>query len=147
MKIRVLTVGRPKLGYAKDGVAEYSRRLSRMCRLDLEYLRSGERDVESHELLACSDGSIRVALDERGVMLTTLELTNRIRRWQNSATRSVAFLVGGADGHTPQLRESSELVLAMSAFTLQHELALLVLLEQLYRVYTILAGAPYHRDS
>ena len=60
--------------------------------------------------------------------------------------KTLAFLIGAADGHSPALREACDAVLTLSAFTLQHELALLVLLEQLYRVASLQSGTPYHRD-
>jgi 23S rRNA (pseudouridine1915-N3)-methyltransferase len=59
--------------------------------------------------------------------------------------KRVALLIGGADGHSPVLRGAADHVLSLSAFTLQHELALVVLLEQIYRVHTLLKGEPYHR--
>ena len=62
-----------------------------------------------------------------------------------SGVKRVALLIGGADGHSPVLREKADHVVAMSGFTLQHELALVVLLEQIYRVHTVLKGEPYHR--
>jgi 23S rRNA (pseudouridine1915-N3)-methyltransferase len=58
----------------------------------------------------------------------------------------VAFLIGAADGHTPALRDACDHVLCLGKHTMQHELALVVLLEQIYRVHTLLAGSPYHRD-
>jgi 23S rRNA (pseudouridine1915-N3)-methyltransferase len=60
--------------------------------------------------------------------------------------KTVAFLIGGADGHSAELREKSDRVLSLSSFTMQHELALLVLFEQLYRVASLASGSPYHRD-
>jgi 23S rRNA (pseudouridine1915-N3)-methyltransferase len=60
--------------------------------------------------------------------------------------KTAAFLIGAADGHSEELRKSCDMVLTLSAFTLQHELALLVLLEQIYRVATLKSGSPYHRD-
>jgi 23S rRNA (pseudouridine1915-N3)-methyltransferase len=62
-----------------------------------------------------------------------------------NAVKKVAILIGGADGHTPELRRSADHVIALSGFTLQHELALVVLLEQIYRVHTVLRREPYHR--
>ena len=60
--------------------------------------------------------------------------------------RDIALLIGGADGHTAEVRQAADWVWSLSQLTLQHELALVVLLEQLYRAYTIKAGTPYHRD-
>jgi 23S rRNA (pseudouridine1915-N3)-methyltransferase len=60
--------------------------------------------------------------------------------------KTIAFLIGAADGHTPELRDKCDLLLSLSSMTLQHEIALVVLMEQLYRIETIHAGSPYHRD-
>lgn len=67
------------------------------------------------------------------------------QQWQLHSIKKVAFLIGASDGHTQALRSRCDHILALSKLTLQHELALVVLMEQLYRVYTILAGMPYHR--
>lgn len=74
--------------------------------------------------------------------MTTEELYRRLLAWEGE---QVAFLVGGAEGHPEAVREEADLLLSLSPLTLQHELALLVLMEQLYRVLTLRAGHPYHR--
>ena len=143
MKYRVLAIGKPKLRYAADGIAEYSRRLRKACDLEVHYLKDKD---PSRQLLERSAGTWRLALDERGERLDTGQLVERLTRLEERGDiKAVSFLIGGSDGHSPALREQSDLVLSLSPLTLQHELALVVLLEQLYRVFSIKRGEPYHR--
>ncbi|MFQ3670030.1 MAG: 23S rRNA (pseudouridine(1915)-N(3))-methyltransferase RlmH, partial [Verrucomicrobiia bacterium] len=95
-------------------------------------------------LLAVSEGAVRVALDPGGWMGRTEEWVDRWEEWEGSGVKRVAFLVGGAEGHAQGVRVACERW-SLGPITLQHELALVVLLEQLYRVQTIRRGEPYHR--
>ena len=143
MKIHVLAIGKPKLSYAAAGIEEYERRLQRYAPVTVEYIRA--RD-ESSSLLSRSRESYRIALDERGSQFTTLSLSERITRLEDRPDiKNVSFLIGGSDGHSSELRNCSDEIWSLSAMTMQHELALVVLLEQLYRAYTIKRGEPYHR--
>ena len=143
MKFRILAVGKPKLRHAADGITDYQRRLTRSCELEIDYLK--EKD-ETKQLLEKSAGTFRIALDERGERLTTAQLVERIDALElRGDVKTVSFLIGGSDGHPDELRHNSDLILSLSSLTLQHELALVILLEQLYRVYTIKRGEPYHR--
>ncbi|MDF1851621.1 MAG: 23S rRNA (pseudouridine(1915)-N(3))-methyltransferase RlmH [Verrucomicrobiales bacterium] len=146
MKWQITAIGKPSLRYAKLGIEEYQKRLRRYTDLTLQTDSKDQGQAKNSQLLlARSEGAIRIAMDERGDSWTTEAFADRIRDWQMDGVRKVALLIGGADGHTPALRKESDHVIALSAFTLQHELALLVLLEQLYRVHTLLRGEPYHR--
>ena len=146
MKWRIIAVGKPALGYARDGIAEYLGRLRRYTAVDLVYLKDGSApDVEARYRQQAA-GSHRLVLDERGEALTTDGLRRMVDGWeQDGGIKAVSLFVGGADGHSEAVREHAERVISLSAFTLQHELALVVLLEQLYRVYSIKRGEPYHR--
>jgi 23S rRNA (pseudouridine1915-N3)-methyltransferase len=86
-----------------------------------------------------------VVLDERGESLTTRALAARMAQWRQRG-RDVAFIIGGADGVAAALKEEADLLWSLSALTLPHQLARIVLAEQLYRATTLLAGHPYHRD-
>lgn len=146
MKWQVFCIGKPSLDYAKRGIDEYSKRLRRYSGLDIRESREAGSEKNSRYLLDSSQGAIRIAMDERGKHLSTREFAGLVERWQIEGTRKVAFLVGGAEGHTEELRKEADQVWALSKLTLQHELALVVLLEQIYRVHTLLKGEPYHRD-
>lgn len=100
----------------------------------------------SAQLLVASEGTLRIGLDERGKDLSTAGLVETINRWElDPSVKTVSLLIGGADGHTEDLRAQCHGLWRLSSLTLQHELALVVLLEALYRAYTIKRGEPYHR--
>lgn len=146
MKWQILAIGKPSLAYAKAGVEEYRRRLVRYAPVELvtDWKDAGPAK-NSETLLAASEGAVRIAFDERGEAWTTAGFADRVRHWQLDGVKRIAILIGGADGHTPALRKAADHVVALSGLTLQHELALVVLLEQIYRVHTVLKGEPYHR--
>lgn len=145
MKILVIAAGKPALAFAKLGIEEYLKRLTRYGNVELKLVKDGSSQDVSQRLLDASKGCLRIALDERGDLWTTDKLSKSIERWQLSSVKKIAFLIGAADGHTEELRKSSDHLLALSKFTLQHEFALVLLLEQIYRAYTIIKGEPYHR--
>ena len=110
-------------------------------------LKAADRAGESRVLLERSEGMCRVVLDERGDhRFQPRPQRRKIGVWEQRGPRDFAVLIGGADGHTDELREAADWKWSLSKLTLQHELALVVSLEQLYRAYTIKAGLPYHRD-
>jgi 23S rRNA (pseudouridine1915-N3)-methyltransferase len=146
MRWNLFAIGKPKLDFARLGVEEYAARLKPFASVRLEYLKAANRDDESRVLLAKSEGMFRIALDERGGHITSRDLAKKIDAWEQRGPRDFALLIGGADGHSAELREASDWTWSLSKLTLQHELALVVMLEQLYRAYTIKAGTPYHRD-
>ena len=146
MDILVLAAAKPALTYARQGVEFYCERLKPLGHVELRYVKDGSSEDVSARLLKASEGCVRLALDERGRNLTTRELEKQWREWQIRSVKRVAFLIGAADGHTAGLRAACDHVISLGRHTMQHELALLVLLEQIYRIHTLLAGSPYHRD-
>lgn len=145
MKHQIIAAGKPALGYAKTGVAEYLKRLKRYGSYELKHIKDGSSEDVSHRLSETSEGTLRIVMDERGKHLTTTQLTQKINDWEMRGIKRASYLIGASDGHTEALRNRADLVWALSPLTLQHELALVVLLEQLYRVATIQRGEPYHR--
>src|SRR5690606_25249255 len=134
----IIAVGKPRLDYARLGMEEYTKRLSAAGRVEWDYIRAGKS--ESETLLQRSAGIWRVALDERGVHESSREFARRIEEWENRGIRQAALLVGGADGHDESVRKNSDFIWSLGKMTLQHELALLVALEQIYRAHTIRTG-------
>lgn len=145
MKWRILTVGKSALPYAKAGRDEYLARLAKFAPVGKAVVKPTDRAREGEGLLAMSEGCFRVVLHEHGTALTSRQLAVKVDEWRRSA-RPVAIIVGGADGHAGTLLKEADFVWSLGPATLQHELALVVALEQLYRAHTILAGHPYHRD-
>lgn len=145
MKHQIIAAGKPALKYSKDGIAEYQKRLTRYGSYALKYIKDGSSEDVSKRLCEASTKSIRIVMDERGEQLTTQQLLNKINQWEMRGEKRASYLIGASDGHTQELREQADIVWALSPLTLQHELALVVLLEQLYRIATIQRGEPYHR--
>lgn len=148
VRFRVLVIGKPALGFAKAGIAEYLPRLQRFGVCELEFLKGGNREDEGTALLKRSEGMFRVVLDERGAQWNSRGFSGWLGRVEEEigGGGEIAFLVGGADGHSEEVRGAARQLWALGPMTMQHELALVVLLEQLYRARTLRAGLPYHRD-
>lgn len=153
MKLRLLSVGKDRSGLFEPGVQEYAGRLAHYCRFELLELPDarkakdpqGAKDEEGATILGkLRPGEALVALDERGVSLSSRGLADWLAKVQNQG-KDVAFVVGGAEGLSEPVRKRAQLVLALSAMTLPHRLARLVVVEQLYRAFTLLRGEPYHR--
>lgn len=145
MHWKILAVGKPALPWARQGIEDYLKRMARGPKLEVEYLKEEPRPKVEERFRKSAEGCRRVVLDERGKRLTTEEMRALVDRWELEGCKRVALMIGGADGHSPELRRDADDVWSLSSLTLQHELALVVLLEQIYRVYTIKRGEPYHR--
>jgi len=155
MKLLVIAVGNKMPRWVNEAFEEYAKRMPRDLRIDLVEVRpepraSGKSTVQLLEAeagrlsRAVPRGAARVALDERGREFTTAELA----RWlaaQRQGGRDIAFLIGGADGLAPAAKNAGQ-VLRLSAMTLPHGLARVLLAEQLYRAVAILTHHPYHRE-
>ena len=145
MHWKICTIGKPSLAFAKSGVDEYLKRLKRYAQVESQTFRESGQEANSAQLLKASENTLRIALDERGTAISTRKWVETIDAWELDSVKTVSLLIGGADGHSGELRQASDRVWKLSELTLQHELALVVLLEGLYRCYTIKRGEPYHR--
>lgn len=146
MNWRIFVIGKPKLGFAREGIEEYGKRLRGMADVTIEYLKPASGEDESAALLRRTAGMFRVALDERGEQCSSREIAARVGRWEQDRVKSIALLIGGADGHSQAVREQVDWLWSLGRLTFQHELVLVMVLEQIYRAYAIKAGLPYHRD-
>ena len=155
MKIRLLTVSHKQPGWVHEACAEYEKRLPREWGFQLVEVKPDARTsgaptekvqaAEAAKLRAALGKNMRVvALDERGEAWSTRGFADKLKRWQQEA-RDVAFVVGGADGLEPAFREAADVRLSLSAMTMPHGLVRVVLVEQLYRAASVLAGHPYHK--
>ena len=155
MKLTVVALGHRMPGWVSAGWDDYARRMPREFALKLIELkpeprasgRSVERILaaEGERIAAACKGMLVVALDERGQPWNTRTLADRIGRWRDEA-RDVAFAIGSADGLAEAVKRGAAAVVSLSALTLPHGLARVLLAEQLYRAASLLAGHPYHRD-
>ncbi|WIM04655.1 MAG: 23S rRNA (pseudouridine(1915)-N(3))-methyltransferase RlmH [Candidatus Nitricoxidivorans perseverans] len=156
MKLVVAAVGTRMPDWMDAGFSEYAKRMPREMPMELVEVRPEPRvsgkpveamlSAESARIMAVLPPRCRrVALDERGLDLTTRALADRLEKWRATG-EDVAFLVGGPDGLDPKLKEEAHEMLRLSALTLPHGLARVVLAEALYRASSLLRGHPYHRD-
>lgn len=151
MKLTFLSVGKDRSGLFAPGVDEYVERLSHYAKVSVvelsESKKSGvqAKEEEGAALLGkLGPKDALVALDERGKALGSVDFAKWLGR-QQDAGKDVAFVIGGDEGLSDAVREKAALVLSLSAMTMPHRLARLVLAEQVYRAFTILRGEPYHR--
>ena len=146
MRFHIFVIGKPKLDFARSGLEEYAARLRPYVPAELHYLKATTQAGESLALLERSKGMFRIVLDERGEQVASREVAKKLADWEMHGPRDLALLIGGADGHTNAVRQAAGWRWALSKLTLQHEMSLVLTLEQLYRACTIRAGHPYHRD-
>ncbi len=152
MQIVIAAVGRVKPGAERDLFDAYAGRLPwRVDLKEIEIKKELATDVrrarEGEALLAAvPDGARIVALDERGKSEGSEAFAKRLGKWRDDGARTIAFLIGGADGLDEPLRKRADLVLSFGALTWPHMLVRALLAEQLYRAHTILTGHPYHRS-
>ncbi len=141
MRYRAVAVGRVKDAALRAACDEYLERLRRYTRLE-------EREVkdEARLLEAIPEGSRLVALSRAGEQWTSGQLADWTARWEMDG-RDVTFAIGGAEALPAAVLQQAERVWSLSPLTLPHELARVILYEQLYRAYTIRRGEPYHRGS
>lgn len=154
MRVVVAAVGRAQRGPEAELVEDYRRRIDALAattrigpaQLKLVDDRSNRgADVEAEKLIAAAGAEVIVALDEHGAQLDSVAFARKLETWRDAGTRDVAFLIGGADGHGAAVFEAARMRLALGAMTWPHQLARVMVFEQIYRAATILAGHPYHR--
>ncbi len=153
MRISIVAVGKP--GQLAPPIREYEERAKRYWRVEVTEVAQG-RGRDAREVLAREARLLRarlkpdyatVALTRRGRSLSSVALAKWLERQTWGSARGVHFLIGGAFGLEAELREECELAMSLSPFTLPHDLARLVLAEQLYRAGTILRNEPYHKGA
>jgi 23S rRNA (pseudouridine1915-N3)-methyltransferase len=134
LKVSLLYIGKPRSREANVLAQEYALRLSRYCRFEM-------REIRDETAAAAYNRALRVVLDPDGEPMTSPALAALLEK----AGRDVAFFVGGADGFSDSFRAGADRLLSLSKMTLPHELARVVLAEQIYRAFTILNHHPYAR--
>jgi 23S rRNA (pseudouridine1915-N3)-methyltransferase len=146
MRLRFLSVGRDRSGLFEPAVQEYAGRLRKQHDVELVELKeqpSAEKEA-AVVLQKCGPRDVLVCLDERGKILSSPELAVQLGRWRDEG-RDVVFAIGGDEGHDAAVRERAQLVWSLSRLVMPHRLARVVVLEQVYRAFTILRGEPYHK--
>jgi 23S rRNA (pseudouridine1915-N3)-methyltransferase len=155
MNLRLVALGHRMPEWVSAGWTDYVRRLPRDFALELVELKPEPRGrgktvaqllaAEALRIAVACKGALVVALDERGQAWTTRALAERLARWRDEA-RSVAFVVGSADGLADAVRQNAAEIVSLSALTLPHGLVRVLVAEQVYRAATLITGHPYHRE-
>jgi 23S rRNA (pseudouridine1915-N3)-methyltransferase len=145
MRIRIVAVGPRQPAWVNDAFADYAKRLKSALPVELVELPTSNRVAEAKRIMAAlPERSYNVALDERGKGLSTLALSRWLETRRGSGTH-LSFILGGPDGIAPDVIKRCCETLSLSALTLPHGLARVLLVEQLYRAHSIIVGHPYHR--
>ncbi|MBR1806974.1 MAG: 23S rRNA (pseudouridine(1915)-N(3))-methyltransferase RlmH [Selenomonadaceae bacterium] len=146
MKINLLVVGRLKEKFLVDGVAEYLKRLRKFATVDVrEISECRTLDEEAQKILSLvPQNSWLCVLDVSGTQLTSEQLAEKISALNLSGTSNLTFAIGGAFGLGDELRRAADFRLSLSQMTFTHQMARLVLVEQIYRAFKINRHEPYH---
>lgn len=145
MRLHLITVGEPKLAYARAGWDEYEKRLRRYHKVQVSRVSGKTQQAESEGVLKAAGKSPLILLDPRGKQFSSERLSEYLDAQALAGHGELAFAIGGPDGHTDELRSRAHLLWSLGELTLPHDLAMVVLAEALYRAATISAGEPYHR--
>jgi len=155
MKITIVAVGQSVPAWAQAAYEEYARRFAGDVKVDLKTVKTEPRGSKSLDKLLAAErerinaalprNAYPVVLDERGQSLTTRTLAQKLQHWQREGN-PIALIIGGPDGLCPELKRSARESLRLSDLTLPHAMVRVLLIEQLYRAWTLNIGHPYHRS-
>lgn len=143
MKLKIITIGEPKLSFAKEGFGEYIKRLGAYHSVQIQHLKDGARDKKILDII---DNTFCVVLDENGKEFSSKELAHFLDKKAVQGTSEICFVVGGPDGHSDVIKSRADTLWSFGKMTLPHDLAMVVLSEALYRASTINMNHPYHRE-
>jgi len=159
MKIKVVTVGKLKEKYLKDGIAEYTKRISRFAKLEMIELTDEKTpdkasELENQKILETEGARILSKVGERdfvvvlaieGKTLSSEEFSKQLEQASIKGYSTLTFIIGGSLGLAPVVKNRANLSVSFGRLTLPHQLMRLVLVEQIYRAFTIQQGSPYHK--
>ncbi len=155
MQLVIAAVGHKMPAWIESGFGEYAKRMPSDCRIVLKEIkpveRSGSKTAETAMALertkieaAVPKGARIIALDEHGKDLTSMQLSQLLKQWQQDGG-DVTFVIGGADGLDPDFKKNADMLIRISSLTLPHGMVRVMLAEQLYRAWSITQNHPYHR--
>ncbi len=150
MKFRFIWIGKTRDKNYRALQDEYLRRLSHFVKCEVVEIRDSAphetKDSEGKRILEkLNQTSFVCLLDVSGRSLSSHELAKEVEKWQDSAVKEISFVIGGADGVSAEVAAMADFRLSLSFLTFTHEMARVVMLEQLYRAYTIIKGFPYQK--
>ncbi|HHP7243486.1 MAG TPA: 23S rRNA (pseudouridine(1915)-N(3))-methyltransferase RlmH [Elainellaceae cyanobacterium] len=139
-KVRVIAVGKLKKSWLREGIAIY---LKRSPEIEILEIKDSDKEKEGEKILSFMKGDeTLVVLSEDGKLISSVDFANLLTRY---ASNNVVFAIGGPDGISQTLKDRASLLLSLSPMTFPHEIARILLIEQLYRAKTILQGGNYHK--
>ena len=155
MKLLIVAVGQRVPDWAQTAWDDYAKRFPGELKVELKAIKTEARGSKAYEQLGAAErtrieaaipkGTRVVALDERGTHLTTVALAHKLKAWQLESD-DVALVIGGPDGLDPEFRAQAHERIRLSDLTLPHAMVRVLLIEQLYRAWSINANHPYHRE-
>lgn len=159
MKIKLVTVGKLKEKYLKDGIAEYMKRLNRFCKVEMVELADEKTpdkasDLENQQILKKEGNKILAKINEREFVIALAIEGNQFPSEKFSQLMmdttvhgfsDITFVIGGSLGLSPAVKKRANLLMSFGKLTLPHQLMRLVLIEQIYRAFMIQQGSPYHK--
>ncbi|MBV5292351.1 MAG: 23S rRNA (pseudouridine(1915)-N(3))-methyltransferase RlmH [Curvibacter lanceolatus] len=155
MKLVIVAVGQRVPDWAQTAWDDYAKRFPPELKVELKTVKTEPRSSKTLETLLAAErerieaaipkGARVVALDERGTQLTTMALASKLKGWQLESD-DVALIIGGPDGLEPAFRQAAHERIRLSDLTLPHAMVRVLLIEQLYRAWSVNAGHPYHRE-
>jgi 23S rRNA (pseudouridine1915-N3)-methyltransferase len=155
MRLEILLLNKTKDSYLQQGVADYLQRLRRYAPVELIEIKlrnltsRSDSEIKAQESALldrrAAEGSYRIALDSRGQQYSSEEFATLLTELENRAIKRVSFIIGGPLGLAVEQLQRADQVLSLSALTFTHDMTRLILLEQIYRAYTIKAGTSYHK--
>ena len=144
--IRVVAVGKLKERFYIDACAEYLKRLGGYCRAEVIELPEKGIEKDAAEIRkAIPDGAYTIAMCIEGEMLSTTELASKLSALETSGRSRFCFVIGGSDGMSQEIKDQADLCLSMSRMTFPHHFARVMVLEQIYRAYSIMNNGKYHK--
>jgi 23S rRNA (pseudouridine1915-N3)-methyltransferase len=147
MRLTIISVGHKMPDWVTTATQDYVKRMPADCSIDIKEIKPDLTPAKEAVKIAAAipKGARVIALDERGKDQTTQQLATQLANWRQEGI-DIAFLIGGADGLDTSLKENAQALWRLSSLTLPHAMARVLLVEQLYRAWTILQGHPYHRE-
>jgi 23S rRNA (pseudouridine1915-N3)-methyltransferase len=155
VRLVIIAVGQRVPDWAQTAWDDYAKRFPHELKVELKAIKTEPRGSKTVEQLYAAErkrieeaipkGARIVALDERGTSLRTIALAERLREWQLGGT-DVALVIGGPDGLDPEFRQAAHERIRLSDLTLPHAMVRVLLIEQLYRAWSVNANHPYHRE-
>lgn len=149
MKLRFIWIGKTRNINWRSLQEDYLSRLEHFAKCEVVEIRDSkppDKEIEGKRILEIlNQNSFVIALDTAGTQVTSVKLSEMIGDWQSRSIRELCFIIGGADGISAEVRNRADYMLSLSFLTFTHEMARVILLEQIYRGYSILKGFPYQK--